>query len=111
MDTEYRETSTSITRNDNHCTVTDNGNNYGNIVPNGNIVPDEVIAENIPNENLNEEQLQLAEKLKPSFNSNSETFKLQTIEERVYTTKINKKIPTNYLKAINTVAREYHIAH
>ena len=27
MDTEYRETSTSITRNDNRCTVTDNGNN------------------------------------------------------------------------------------
>ena len=51
MDTEYRETSTSITRNDNRCIVTDNGNNYGNIVPNGNVVPDEVIAENIPNEN------------------------------------------------------------
>ena len=31
MDTEYRETSASITRNDNRCTVTDNGNNYGNI--------------------------------------------------------------------------------
>ena len=47
------------------------------------------------------------EKLKPSFNSNFDTFKVQTIEERVYTTKINKKIPTDYLKAINTVAREY----
>ena len=47
------------------------------------------------------------EKLKPSFNSNFETFKLQTTEERVYTTKINKKIPTDYLKAINTVTREY----
>ena len=104
MDTEYRETSTSITRNDNRCTVTDNGNNYGNIVPNINIVPDEVIAENIPNEILNDEQLQLVEKLKPSFNSNFETFKLQKIEERVYTTKINKKIPTDYLKAISTVA-------
>ena len=55
MDTEYRETSTSITRNDNRCTVTENGDNYGNIVPNENIVPDEVIAENIPNENLNDE--------------------------------------------------------
>ena len=107
IDTEYRETSTSITRNDNRCIDTDNGNNYGNIVPNENIVPDEVIAENIPNENLNDEQLQLVEKLKPSFNSNFETFKLQTIEERVYTTKINKKIPTDYLKAINTVACEY----
>ena len=107
MDTKYRETSTSITRNDNRCTVTGNGNNYGSIVPNENIVPDEVIAENIPNENLNDEQLQLVEKLKPSFNSKFETFKLQTIEERVYTTKINKKIPTDYLKAINTVAREY----
>ena len=47
------------------------------------------------------------EKLKPSFNKNFENFKLQTIEQRVYTTKINKKIPTDYLKAINTVAREY----
>ena len=47
------------------------------------------------------------EKLKPSLSNNFETFKLQTIEERVYTTKINKKIPTDYLKAINTVAREY----
>ena len=28
MDTEYREASTSITRNDNLCTVTGNGNNY-----------------------------------------------------------------------------------
>ena len=107
MDTEYRETSTSFTRNGNRCTVTDNGNNYGNIVPNENIVPDTVIAKNISNENLNDEQLQLVEKLKPSFNSNFETFKLQTIEERIYTTKINKKIPTDYLKAINTVAREY----
>ena len=59
MDTEYRETSTSITRNDNRCTVTDNGNNYRSIVPNENIVSDDVIAENIPNENLNDEQLQL----------------------------------------------------
>ena len=107
MDTEYRETSTSITRNDNRCTVTDNGYNYRNIVPNENIVHDEVIAQNIPNENLNYEQLQLVEKLKPSLSNNFETFKLQTIEERVYTTKINKKIPTDYLKAINTVAREY----
>ena len=107
MDTESRETSTSIIRNDNRCTVTDNGSNYGNIVPNENMVPDEVIAENIPNENLNDKQLQLVEKLKPSFNSNFETFKLQTIEERVYTTKVNKKIQTDYLKAINIVAREY----
>ena len=30
MSTEYCETSTSITRNDNRFTVTDNGNNYGN---------------------------------------------------------------------------------
>ena len=107
MDTEYRETSTSISRNYNRCTVTDNGYNYGNIVPNENIVPDEVIAENIPNENLNYEQLQLVEKLKPSFNYNFEIFKLQTIEERVYTTKITKKIPTDCLKAINRIAREY----
>ena len=59
-------------------------------------------AENITNENLNDEQLQLVEKLKPSFNKNFETFKLQTIEQRVYTTKINQKIPNDYLKAINT---------
>ena len=107
MDTEYREVSTSTTRNNNLCTVTGNGNNYRNIDPNENIAPEEVIAENIPNENLNDEQLQLVEKLKPSFNKNFETFKLQTIEQRVYTTKINKKIPTDYLKAINTVAREH----
>ena len=37
MDTEYREASTSITRNDNLCTVTGNGNNYRNIDPNENI--------------------------------------------------------------------------
>ena len=47
------------------------------------------------------------EKLKLSLNNNFETFKLQTTEERVYTTKINKKVPTDYLKAINTVALEY----
>ena len=46
-------------------------------------------------------------KLKWSFNKNFETFKLKPIEERVYTTKINKKIPTDYLKAINTVASDY----
>ena len=51
--------------------------------------------------------MQLAEKLKLWFNKNFETFKLQTIEQRVYTTKINKKIPTDYLKAINIVAREH----
>ena len=107
MDTEYREASTSITRNDNLCTVTGNGNNYRNIDPNENIAPEEVIAENITNENLNDEQLQLVEKLKPSLNKNFETFKLQTIEQRVYTTKINKKIPTDYLKAINIVALEH----
>ena len=45
------------------------------------------------------------EKLKSSFNKNFETFKLQTIEQRVYTTKTNQKIPTDHLKAINTVAR------
>ena len=56
---------------------------------------------------MNDKQLQLMEKLKPSFNKNFENFKLQTIKQRVYTTKINKKIPTDYLKAINTVAREY----
>ena len=33
MDTENCETSTSITRKDNRCTVTDNGNSYGNILP------------------------------------------------------------------------------
>ena len=49
----------------------------------------------------------ITEKLKPWVNSNFETFKLQTIEERVYTTKINEKIPTDYFKAINTVARKY----
>ena len=48
MDTEYRETS-FITRNDNRCTVTDTGYNYGNIVPNENIVPDKVIPESISN--------------------------------------------------------------
>ena len=68
MDTEYREASTSVTKNDNLCTVTGNGNNYRNIDPNENIAPEEVIAENIPNE----EQLQLVEKLKPSFNKNFE---------------------------------------
>ena len=46
-------------------------------------------------------------KLKWSFNNNFETFKLKTIEERVYTTKINKKIPTDYLKSINAVASDY----
>ena len=51
MGTEYRETSTSITRrNNNRSTLTNNGNNFGNIVSNENIVPDEVIVENIPNE-------------------------------------------------------------
>ena len=45
MATQYRETSASITRNDNRFTVTDYGNNYGNIISNENIVPDEVIAE------------------------------------------------------------------
>ena len=59
---------------------------------------------------MNDEQLQLAEKLKLWFNKNFETFKLQTIEQRVYTTKLNKKIPTDYLTAINTVARE-HLAN
>ena len=78
MDTEYREASTSITRNDNLCTVTGNGNNYRYIDPNENIAPEQVIAEKIPNENLNDEQLQLVEKLKPSFNKNFETFKLRT---------------------------------
>ena len=58
MDTEYREASTSITRNDNLCTITGNRNNYRNIDPTENIAPEEVIDENIPNENLNEEQLQ-----------------------------------------------------
>ena len=78
MVTEYR-VSTSITRNGNLCTGTANGNNYRNIDPNENIAPEEAIAENIPNENLNDEQLQLVEKLKPSFNKN---FKLKTIEQR-----------------------------
>ena len=93
MSTKYHGTSTFITRNYHRFTVTDNGNNYKNIVPNKNTVPNWVIAENIPNENLhlNCEQLQLVEKLKPSFSNNFETFKLQTIEERVYSTKINKK--------------------
>ena len=104
MDTEYHETSTSITRNDNRCTVTGNANSYRNNEPNKNIVPKEVTAENISNENFNAEQMQLVKKLKPSFNNNFETFKLQTIQERVYKTKINKKTPTDYLKAINSVA-------
>ena len=81
MDTKYREVSTSIARNDHLCTVTGNGNNYRNIDPNENIAPEEVIAENIPNGNLNDEQLQLVEKLKPSFNKNFETFQLQAIEQ------------------------------
>ena len=80
MDTEYHGAPTSITRNDNLCTVTGNGNNYRNIDPNEKITPEEVIAENIPNENLNDKQLQLVEMLKPSFNKNFENFKLQTIE-------------------------------
>ena len=80
MNTGYREASTSITRNDNLFTLAGNGNNYRNIDPNENIALEEVItADNIPNENLNEEQLQLVEKLKPSFNKNFESFKLQTI--------------------------------
>ena len=83
MDIEYREASTFITRNDNLCTVTGNGNHYRNIGANENIAPEEVSAENIPNENLNDGQLQLVEKLKPSFNKNFETFKLQTTQ-RVY---------------------------
>ena len=40
MDTEYREASTSITRNDYLCTVTGNGNNYRNIDANENIEPE-----------------------------------------------------------------------
>ena len=68
---------------------------------------EEVIAENIPNENLNDEQLRLVEKLKPSSNKNFEIFKLQTREQQIYTTKMNKKIPSDFLKAINTVAREH----
>ena len=63
MGTQYRETSTSITRHDNRFTVTDNENNYENIVPNKNIIPDEVTDEDIPNENLNYKHLQLVEKL------------------------------------------------
>ena len=59
MDIEYREASTSITKNDNLCTVTGNGNNYRNINPNENIAQEEVIAENIPSENLNDEELQI----------------------------------------------------
>ena len=47
----------------------------------------------------------ISRKVKPSFNKNFENFKLKTIEQRVYTTKIDKKISTDYLKAINTVAR------
>ena len=91
MDTEYRETSTSITRNDNLCTVTGNANSYRNNEPNKNIVPKEVTAENISNENFNAEQIQLAKKLKPPFSNNFETFKLQTIQERVYTKKLIRK--------------------
>ena len=56
MDTEYREASSFITRNDNLCTVTDNRNNNKKIDPNENIAPEEVIADNIWNENLNDEQ-------------------------------------------------------
>ena len=85
MDTEYREASTYITRNDNLCTVTGNGNKYRNTDPNETIAPEEVIAENIPNENLNDEQLQIVYSLKPSLDRNFETFKLRTIEQRVYT--------------------------
>ena len=48
MVSEYCETSPPINESDNHCIVTDNGNNYGNIIPNENIVPREAIAENIP---------------------------------------------------------------
>ena len=107
IDTGHREASASITRNDNLCTVTSNGNNYRDIGPNDNIVPEEFIGENIPKENLNDEQLQLVENLKLSLHKNFETFEIQTIEQRVHTTKVNKKIPTDYLKAINTVAREY----
>ena len=53
-----------MTRNDNCCTVTSNGNSYRNIGPNENMSPEEVIADNIPNENLKDKQLQLVEKLK-----------------------------------------------
>ena len=83
MVSEYCETFPPINKSDNHCIVTDNGNNYGNIIPNENMVPQEAIAENIPNDKLNYEQLKLVEKLKPSFNNNFETFILQTIEKRV----------------------------
>ena len=75
MDTEYRETSAPINRNDNRCIVTDNGNNYGIIVFNEDVVHQEAVAENIANDNLNDEQLQLVEKFKPSFNNKFETFK------------------------------------
>ena len=91
MDTGYRETSASIARNDNCYTVRNNGNNYRNFVPNENFVPDEVISENIPNENSDNEQLQLVEKLKSWLNNNFETFTLETIEERAYATKVNMK--------------------
>ena len=91
MDTEYRETSASIARNDNRYTVRNNANNYRNIVPNENIVPDEVISEKIPNENSDDEQLQLVEKLKSWLNNKFETFTLETIEETAYAAKVNMK--------------------
>ena len=64
MDTEYRETSASIARNDNRYTVRNNGNNYRNFVPNENFVPDEVISENIPNEKFRRRAITISGKVK-----------------------------------------------
>ena len=89
MDTKHGETSTPINRNYDHCIVTDNGNIYGIIVPNENIVPQGAIIEKIPNDNLNDKQLQLVKKFKPSFNNSFEAFRLKAKEEQVHKTKIN----------------------
>lgn len=74
----------------NHCIITNDGNNYENIVRNENTLSQEAITENIPNDNLSDKEFQFVEKLKPLFNNNFET-----IEDRVYVSKFYKNVPTN----------------
>ena len=74
----------------NHCIVTNDGNNYENIVRNENTLSQEAITENIPNDNLSDKEFQFVEKFKPLFNNNFET-----IEDRVYASKFYKNVPTN----------------
>lgn len=40
----------------NHCIITNDGNNYENIVRNENTLSQEAITENIPNDNLSDKE-------------------------------------------------------